>query len=173
MNVRVCPKCGTHNSESEWSCTECGETLSLKTLMDTSTNQLGHHDQVGGAKFEASQQDIDSTKQTVSKGAIVFALSLLLVCGLLWCFSSLMLTPPQFGPCASGGANYDSYLALVKYWSLHLVLGYFVVVTRVFVGTQSRDKGTVLFGHFLTLAIVAWIIVVIYIWNQIFSRLCV
>jgi hypothetical protein len=148
----------------------------MKTLMDTNSDQLLPPDQVEGVKFEVPQQEKDSTQQTVSKEttrAIVLALVLLLVCGILWCFSSMLLSPPQFGPCAFGGVHYDNYIALVKYWSLHLVLGYIVVVARIFVGTQSQDKGTVMFGHFLTVAIVAWILVVILIWYQIFSRLCV
>jgi hypothetical protein len=148
----------------------------MKTLMDTNSDQLLPPDQVEGDKFEVTQQEKVSTQQVVSKGAnraIILALLLLLVCGILWCVSSMLLTPPQFGPCAFGGVHYDNYIALVKYWSLHLVLGYIVVVARIFVGTQSQDKGTVMFGHFLTVAIVAWILVVILIWYQIFSRLCV
>ncbi|MBM3143547.1 MAG: hypothetical protein FJ010_01000 [Chloroflexi bacterium] len=135
-----------------------------------------HPDQIEGAKNEAPQQEKNFTQQTGSQGAnrtIVFALGLLLVCCVVWVFTQFWLTPPQIGPCAPGGAHYDSYLALVQYWSLHLVLGYFVVVARIFVGTQSKDKGTVMFGHFLTIAIVVWIVVVIFMWNQIFSRLCV
>ena len=34
MKVRVCPKCGKHNSESAWYCDDCGETLSIKSLVD-------------------------------------------------------------------------------------------------------------------------------------------
>jgi len=166
MKVRVCPKCGKHNSENAWSCLNCGETLSTKTLMDTDSSQLPLPDQIEGATFEVSQQDKDSTQQTVSQGAnraIIFALLLFLACGILWCFSSMLLTPPQFGPCAHGGEHYETYLSLVQYWTLHLVLGYIVVVARIFVGTQSQDKGTVMFGHFLTIAIVVWIVVAIWI----------
>jgi hypothetical protein len=39
MKVKVCPNCGKHNSESAWGCADCGETLSLKTLVDTDTSQ--------------------------------------------------------------------------------------------------------------------------------------
>lgn len=40
MIVRVCPKCGKHNLENAWHCTDCGETLSLKTLTDTDSGRL-------------------------------------------------------------------------------------------------------------------------------------
>jgi hypothetical protein len=167
MNTIVCPKCGTENDAKVMNCIQCRINLQFA---------IEHPDQIESAKFEVTQQDKDSTQQTVSKGAntaIVFALLLLLVCGIIWCFSSMLLSPPVFGPCAFGGVHYDTYLALVRYWSLHLVLGYFVVVARIFVGTQSQVKGTVMFGNFLTIAIVVWILVAILIWYQIFSRLCV
>lgn len=35
MKVRVCPKCGKHNLENAWSCADCGQTLSMNTLVDT------------------------------------------------------------------------------------------------------------------------------------------
>lgn len=34
MKVRVCPKCGSHNLENAWSCSGCGETLSLNTVVE-------------------------------------------------------------------------------------------------------------------------------------------
>ncbi len=34
MKVRVCPNCRKHNEEKAWSCTNCGETLSVNTLID-------------------------------------------------------------------------------------------------------------------------------------------
>lgn len=167
MDTIVCPKCGTENPANTMNCKQCRINLQFA---------VEHPDQIESAKSEVTQQEEDSTQQTVSIGAnraIVFALLLLLVCGILWCFSSMLLSPPVFGPCAFGGAHYDTYLALVRYWSLHLVLGYFVVVARLFVGTQSQNKGTVMFGNFLNVAIVVWIMVAILIWYQIFSRLCV
>jgi hypothetical protein len=39
MKVKVCPKCGKHNLENAWSCTDCGQTLSMKTLIDTEDGQ--------------------------------------------------------------------------------------------------------------------------------------
>lgn len=39
MHVRVCPKCGKHNLQDAWSCVDCNETLSIKTVMDTETGQ--------------------------------------------------------------------------------------------------------------------------------------
>ncbi len=35
--VRLCPKCGKHNPESDWVCSNCGETLSVNTLNDLPT----------------------------------------------------------------------------------------------------------------------------------------
>ena len=40
MNIKVCFKCGKHNHKSAWSCTDCGETLSIKTLVDANDTQL-------------------------------------------------------------------------------------------------------------------------------------
>ena len=40
MKVRVCPKCGKHNLENAWSCTNCGESLSINTLIDAESSQL-------------------------------------------------------------------------------------------------------------------------------------
>jgi len=40
MEVKVCPKCGKHNSNIAWKCINCGEMLSVKTLMDTDSGQL-------------------------------------------------------------------------------------------------------------------------------------
>jgi hypothetical protein len=34
QRVRVCPKCGKHNPESAWHCSECSQTLSIETLTD-------------------------------------------------------------------------------------------------------------------------------------------
>jgi hypothetical protein len=167
MDAIVCPKCGTENPANTMNCRHCRINLQFA---------IEHPDQIESAKSEVTQREEDSTQKAVSQGAtrtLVFALLLLLVCCVVWVFSQFWLTPPQIGPCAPGGAHYDTYLALVQYWSLHLVLGYFVVVARIFVGTLSQNKGTVMFGNFLTIAIVVWIIVAILIWYQIFSRLCV
>ena len=39
MKVRVCPSCGKHNLENTFNCIDCGETLSVDTLIDIeSTN---------------------------------------------------------------------------------------------------------------------------------------
>lgn len=35
MKVRLCPKCGNHNLENAWSCSVCGETLSMNSLIET------------------------------------------------------------------------------------------------------------------------------------------
>jgi hypothetical protein len=35
MNEKVCPDCGKHNSADAWNCTDCGRTLSVKTLVET------------------------------------------------------------------------------------------------------------------------------------------
>jgi len=167
MDTIVCPKCGTENPANTMNCKHCRINLQFA---------IEHSGQIESAKFEAAQREKDSTQQAVSKGTphtTALALVLLFVCGILWCFSSMLLSPPVFGPCAHGGEHYETYLALVQYWSLHLVLGYFIIVACIFVGTQSQNKGTVMFGHFLTVAIVVWIIVAIWIWNHIFSRLCV
>ena len=40
MHIRICQKCGKHNLENAWSCADCGETLSLKTLVDATNTQL-------------------------------------------------------------------------------------------------------------------------------------
>lgn len=34
MKVRVCPQCGKHNAENSFNCSDCGETLSMNTLME-------------------------------------------------------------------------------------------------------------------------------------------
>jgi hypothetical protein len=167
MDTIVCPKCGTENPANAMNCRYCGINLQFA---------IEHPDQIESAEPEVTQGEEDSTQKAVSRGAtsiLVFALFLLLVCCVVWVLSQFWLTPPQIGPCAPGGAHYDTYLGLVQYWSLHLVLGYFVVVARIFVGTRSQSKGTVMFGRFLTIAVVVWIIVAILIWYQIFSRLCV
>ncbi len=155
------------NPASAMNCRQCRINLRFA---------LEHPEQIERTKLEATQPEEDSTRQGVSPGAtgaIVFAVFLLLVCGLLWFFSALWLTPPQIGPCAPGGVHYDTYLALVQYWSLHLLLGYFVLVARTFVGAQPQDEGTVRLGKFLTFAIVVWIVVAVLVWSLIFSWLCV
>jgi hypothetical protein len=167
MDTIVCPKCGTENPANTMNCKHCRINLQFA---------IEHPDQIESTKSDVIQQEIDSKQQTVPNKvnrAIVFALLLLLVCGILWCFTSMMLSPPVFGPCAFGGVHYDTYLALVRYWTLHLILGYFIVVARLFVWTQPQNKGTQIFGNFLTVVIVVWIVVAILIWYQIFSRLCV
>lgn len=40
MKVRVCPKCGKHNSENAVNCSDCGTTLSIKTLIDTESREV-------------------------------------------------------------------------------------------------------------------------------------
>jgi hypothetical protein len=39
MKIKLCPECGKHNTESAWSCVDCGKTLSLKTLIDTEAQE--------------------------------------------------------------------------------------------------------------------------------------
>lgn len=167
MDAIVCPKCGTENPGDAMNCKHCKINLRFA---------LEHPEQIETIQLETSQREENSTPHPVSKGtksATVFALLLLLVCGFLWCVTSLWLTPPQFGPCAYGGEHYETYLSLVQYWTLHLVLGYIVVVARIFEGTRPQDKGTVELGMFLNIAIGVWVVVAIWIWIHIFSRLCV
>lgn len=37
MKARLCPKCGNHNSENAWSCSVCGETLSVDSIVEVET----------------------------------------------------------------------------------------------------------------------------------------
>ena len=132
-----------------------------------------HPEQIERTKLEATQREEDSTQQAVSQGAtgaIVFAVFLLLVCGLLWFLSALWLTPPVVGPCAQGGVHYNTYLALAQYWQLHLLLGYFVVVARTGVST-AQNHGRGLLSKLLTFAIVVWIVAAIWVWSRI-GALC-
>lgn len=34
MKIRICSECGTHNVATAWSCTNCGETLSINTIVE-------------------------------------------------------------------------------------------------------------------------------------------
>jgi len=34
MKIKICPKCGKQNDENAWNCVDCGETLSINTLID-------------------------------------------------------------------------------------------------------------------------------------------
>ena len=40
MKVRVCPSCGKVNEELAFHCGNCGQTLSIKTLMDTDSERF-------------------------------------------------------------------------------------------------------------------------------------
>ncbi len=40
MKVRVCPACGKVNKEDAFNCVDCEQTLSIKTLMDTDSEQF-------------------------------------------------------------------------------------------------------------------------------------
>ena len=40
MKVRVCPKCDKHNLENAFNCIACGETLSIKTILDLETGEM-------------------------------------------------------------------------------------------------------------------------------------
>ena len=69
MKVKVCPKCGKHNSESAWSCADCGETLSLNTLVDTDTGQQSNVVPIAGhttlSKISAHfEEDVADTLKT-------------------------------------------------------------------------------------------------------------
>ena len=71
MIERVCPKCGKHNLENAWHCTDCGETLSLKTLMDTDSGRLLSATPVAGhtALSEISacfERDVLETLRTIN-----------------------------------------------------------------------------------------------------------
>ncbi len=73
MIVRVCPKCGKHNLEKAWHCTDCGETLSIKTLTDTDSGRLLSATPIAGhatlseisANFE--QDVLETLRTTVRK----------------------------------------------------------------------------------------------------------
>lgn len=39
MNVRICPECGTENPADSWSCSKCGDTLSIATLREEEIRQ--------------------------------------------------------------------------------------------------------------------------------------
>jgi hypothetical protein len=128
------------------------------------------------AKLEETRQEEISPPQAVSKSEtriIVFALILLVVCCVVWLLSSMLLSPPVFGPCAHGGANYDTYQALVQYWSLHLIFGFFILVTRVYVAAEAKDESTARWVVFLNIAIGVWFVAAVLIWIVIFSWLCV
>ena len=38
MKARVCKQCGTKNDENAWSCSQCGDTLSIDTVVEVSEN---------------------------------------------------------------------------------------------------------------------------------------
>ena len=60
MNVRVCPKCGKHNSDSAWTCAGCGETLSIKTLRDIENGQLlSVHQMAGHTSLSKDEHLVD------------------------------------------------------------------------------------------------------------------
>ena len=166
MDTIICPKCGTENPINALNCTHCRINLQFA---------FEHPDQIKSAKFEVPQLKNDSTQQAIVKrttNAIIFAVFLLLVCFVLWVVSSLLLSPPVFGPCAYGEVHHDTFLTIVQYWPLHLVLGYFIVVARAFVGTQPQDSGTVRWDKFLTITIVVWIVAAVLLWFLIFQWLC-
>jgi len=167
MDTIVCPKCGTENPANSTNCTNCRINLQFA---------IEHADQIENFKIESTQQEKDSTQPTAAERANranFYALFLLPVCGIIWCLSEMMLSPPVIGPCASGGVHHDTYISLVNYWSLHLVLGYIVVVARIYVWVRPPYKGTLRLSQFLTVAIVVWILAALSIWYEIFSRLCV
>ena len=71
MKVRVCPKCGKHNLEDAWSCVDCGETLSMNTLVDTESGQslsqtpIAGHTTLSEISPHFEQDVIETLKTTV------------------------------------------------------------------------------------------------------------
>jgi len=63
MKVKVCPECGKHNSESAWSCDDCGTTLSMKTLIDTEDIQ-SEGQQVLSEISSHFKQDVENVLET-------------------------------------------------------------------------------------------------------------
>jgi hypothetical protein len=57
--VRVCPKCGKHNLESAWHCSECAETLSIETLVDIEATEqaLQQHSELTQAAESALRRE--------------------------------------------------------------------------------------------------------------------
>lgn len=67
MKVKVCPECGKQNSESAWSCADCGNTLSMKTLIDT--DDLPSESEKALVEISPYfKQDVEEVLETVIQG---------------------------------------------------------------------------------------------------------
>ena len=64
MDVRICPKCKTHNFEDAFSCKDCGTTLSVKTLWETDSDE----NYVLTKIDKAFRNDVDAVVEKVKPG---------------------------------------------------------------------------------------------------------
>ena len=167
MTAITCPKCGLENPADAITCENC--KVNLRYAIDPS-------DHLQSARQEAAQQLVGALLKGDPKREnrlVIFALFLFLVFGALWCLTSLFFTQPVSGPCAPGEVNYDTYHALAQYWTLHLILGYFLGVARIIAGARLQGRRAKILQMLLNVAIVVWVLAAVWILFLIFSRLCV
>jgi hypothetical protein len=119
MKVKVCPKCGKHNLENAWNCIDCGETLSVKTLMDTDSGQLLSVTPIAGhtTLSEISTNFEEDVAETL-KTTVRIDESIIWGCN----FAKLSKTPPY-------------------------IFGYLIITSRQlacvqFISDTKRDKGS-------------------------------
>lgn len=148
MNIRICPKCGKHNPESAWSCVDCGETLSLKTLVDANNTELISEisenirlqiEKTKALKLKAAMQ-IKSAEEKQENKKLPFAIYVIYVISALmtnWIFSTLTVGAIVFGIEKTGGNPGSPGIPLVIFLFINGILS---IITAIIMGIAKVYK---------------------------------
>jgi uncharacterized membrane protein len=148
MRIRICPKCAAHNPENTWSCANCGETLSLKTLVDATNTKLVSEisekirNQIEIEKALALKNSARSsiTEQEQQNKKLPFAVYAIYVISALttnWIFSTITAALIVFGIEKAGGDVGAPAIVLVVFLFINGILS---IIISIIMGIAKAHK---------------------------------
>ena len=104
QRVRVCPKCGKHNLEDAWHCSECGTVLSIDTLTDEDAAESAAAMREKQREKQRAIKARENRKEPANSLVIIFVIAF----GIVWVGISAASGAPKvpwlFGLIALPGA---------------------------------------------------------------------
>ncbi len=67
MKIRICSKCGKHNSVQDWQCVECGQTLSMDTLVESDARAPDRGDSEQEPSISSTTSGVEPSTRSISQ----------------------------------------------------------------------------------------------------------